>query len=61
MFPGIFSTNFPRLLLTRPNAPITTGTVSVLKPHILSARLTAAFPEMSPRSEKAAEIEPTYP
>ena len=32
MFPGIFSTYFPRpFFLTRPSAPLTTGTVSVLR------------------------------
>ena len=30
MFPGIFSTYFPRPFLTRPSAPITTGTVSII-------------------------------
>ena len=36
----IFSTYFPRPIFSRPRAPIFTGTISVLRPHILEISIS---------------------
>ena len=36
----IFSTYFPRPVFSRPRAPIFTGTISVLRPHILEISIS---------------------
>ena len=40
MLLGIFSTYFPRPVFSRPRAPIFTGTISVLRPHILEISIS---------------------
>ena len=40
MLLGIFSTYFPGPVFSRPRAPIFTGTISVLRPHILEISIS---------------------